>query len=135
VGLLYDALVRYYSQFEADPRIPTAIKTSADVMWRDDWVPPGTSYVGSDGITYTSVGAFKYVGKSCGPEGSATPAADLNQLIVNGYGFVGKVLNDATFQSRAALIFAGGVNSRGVTGDAKHFNQQYSSSFRALSLR
>jgi uncharacterized protein YjdB len=121
VGLLYDALVRYYQRFEADPRIPAAIKQSADIMWRDDWI--STSQ------------AFKYVGESCGSEGTASPAADLNQLIVNGYAFVGKNLNDATFAQRADQIFAGGVNGRGVTGDAKHFNQQYTSSYRYLSLR
>ena len=121
VGLLYDALVRYYQLFEADPRIPAAIKQSADIMWRDDWI--------------ASSGAFKYVGESCGPEGSASPASDLNQLIVNGYAFVGKTMNDGTFSQRADQIFAGGVNGRGVTGDAKHFNQQYTSSYRYLSLR
>jgi uncharacterized protein YjdB len=121
VGLLYDALVRYYQLFEADPRIPAAIKQSGDVMWRDDWI--------------ATSGAFKYVGESCGSEGTASPAADLNQLIVNGYAFVGKTMNDGTFNQRADQIFAGGVNGRGVTGDAKHFNQQYTSSYRYFSLR
>jgi hypothetical protein len=44
-------------------------------------------------------------------------------------------MNDGTFSQRADQIFAGGVNGRGVTGDAKHFNQQYTSSYRYLTLR
>lgn len=120
-GLLYDALLRYYTLFEPDPRIPSAVKGSIDILWRDDWIPASN--------------AFKYVGESCGPEGTASPAADLNQLILNGYAFVGKILNDATEQTRSSAVFAGGVNGRGVTGDAKHFNQQYTSSFRYFALR
>jgi hypothetical protein len=120
-GLLYDALLRYYTQFEPDPRIPAAVKGSLDILWRDDWIAASS--------------AFKYVGESCGPEGTASPAADLNQLILNGYAFVGKVLGDATSQSRANAVFAGGVNGRGVTGDAKHFNQQYTSSYRYFAIR
>jgi hypothetical protein len=137
VGLLYDALIRYYQLFEADPRIPAAIKQSADVMWRDDWVPAGVKYPNpyDPNEIKTSPGAFKYVGIDCPGEGGPTPAPDLNQLIVNGYAFVGKTYGDATFKQRADLIFTGGVNGRGVTGDSKHFNQQYTSSLRYLSLR
>jgi hypothetical protein len=114
VGLLYDALIQYYELFEPDPRIPEAIRQSADVMWRDDWVPTAQ--------------AFKYVAVECPGEGGPNPAGDLNALILNGYAFVGKAMNDATFAQRADQIFAGAVNARGVTGDAKHFNQQYTGS-------
>jgi hypothetical protein len=113
VGLLYDALIQYYELFEPDPRIPAAIEGSADVMWREDWLPESA--------------AFKYVAIACPGEGGPEPAADLNALIVNGYAFVGRTLNE-TFSQRADQIFAGAVNGRGVTGDAKHFNQQYTGS-------
>ena len=114
VGLLYDALIQYYELFEPDPRIPAAIKQSADVMWRDDWIPTAQ--------------AFKYVAIECPGEGGPNPAGDLNALILNGYAFVGKTMGDPTFAQRADQIFAGAVNARGVTGDAKHFNQQYTGS-------
>jgi hypothetical protein len=114
VGLLYDALIQYYELFEPDPRIPAAIKQSADVMWRDDWIPTAQAY--------------KYVAIECPGEGGPNPAGDLNALILNGYAFVGKTMGDPTFAQRADQIFAGAVNARGVTGDAKHFNQQYTGS-------
>lgn len=114
VGLLYDALIQYYELFEPDPRIPAAIRQSADVMWRDDWIP--------------SAQAFKYVAIECPGEGGPNPAGDLNALILNGYAFVGQAMGDGTFAQRADQIFAGAVNARGVTGDAKHFNQQYTGS-------
>lgn len=137
VGLLYDALIRYYTLFEADPRIPQAIKGSGEVMWRDDWVPAGVRYPNpyNRSETLTSPGAFKYVGVDCPDEGPASPSSDLNQMIVNGYAFVGKVLGDATFSRRADEIFAGGVNGRGVTAGIKQFNQQYTGSMYYIRAR
>ena len=120
VGLLYDGLVRYYDLFEKDARIPAAIKTSADVMWRDDWLAASN--------------AFKYVGIDCPGEGGTNPAPDLNNLIVNGFGFIWRTTGDATYRSRADLMVAGAINS-GATYYTKQFNQIYTSSYRYLAWR
>jgi hypothetical protein len=120
VGLLYDALIRYYDLFEKDERIPGAIKTSAEVLWRDDWIAKAS--------------AFKYVAVECPAEGSPNPAPDLNNLIVNGYAFTYWITKDQTWRTRADQIFAGAVRS-GATSLAKQFNQVYSSSFRYLAWR
>ena len=38
-GMIDDALIRYYTSFQADARIVPAIKRSVDFMWNNDWVP------------------------------------------------------------------------------------------------
>lgn len=121
VGLLYDGLIRYHELFEADPRIPTAIQQSADVMWQQDWIPTAE--------------AFKYVAISCPGEGGPTAAADLNNLIVNGYGWTYKRTGNATWKSRAEAIFAGSVNKDSPSSGPKQFNQSYTSSYRFLTWR
>jgi hypothetical protein len=130
IGLLYDELIRYYEHFEADPRIPAAIQTSAEQMWREAW-RPGAVNASSN----VQAPAFVYVSGNCSAEGGPTPAGDLNQLIVNGYGWTYKMTGNTLWKARADSVFAGGVSFGGVTGDSKHFNQQYTSSYRYLSWR
>jgi len=121
IGLLYDALIRYYELFEKDPRILPAIKASADILWRDDWLPANQ--------------AFKYLGQGCWGEGAADPAPDLNNLIVNGFAWIYKMTGDVTYKQRADAMFATPVNGDSPSSGPKWFNQSYTSSYRYLSWR
>ncbi len=118
VGLLNDALIRYYETFDADPRIPQAIRKSIDYMWANDWV--------------ASAKAFKYLEGTVAGEGDATPAPDLNNLIVNGFGFIYKLTGDATYRERGDAVFAGSVENAWLAG-SKQFNQEYTSSYKYLA--
>ncbi len=118
VGLLNDALIRYYEMFDADPRIPDAIRKSIDYMWANDWV--------------SSAKAFKYIEGTVAGEGDATPAPDLNNLIVNGFGFIYKLTGDATYKDRGDAVFTGGVDNAWLAG-SKQFNEEYTSSYKYLA--
>ncbi|HUQ84640.1 MAG TPA: hypothetical protein VM076_26040 [Gemmatimonadaceae bacterium] len=119
-GLLMDALARYYDTFERDPRIVTAVKKAADYLWANDWMP--------------SARAFRYIERVCPSEGFPTPAADLNNLIVNGYAWIYKQTGDAGYRQRADEIFEGAVYE-GWIGGAKQFNQVYAHALRYLESR
>jgi hypothetical protein len=122
-GMLNDALIRYYDTFEKDPRIPVAVKRSVDYLWNVSWDPTKQ--------------AFKYMDYTCslsGSGGGPTPYADLNNLIVSGFGFVAKTTGDQSYMTKADAIFAGGVNGAWVAG-SKQFNQEYTSSYRFLDMR
>jgi hypothetical protein len=121
VGLLLDALTRYSNLFEQDPRILPAVRRGVDYLWEHDWL--------------RGPRAFKYVEEVCPGEGGPSPAADLNNLLVNGYAWVYHETGDMEYRQRADEIFAGSVNAGAAGGDAKHFNQQYSSSIRYLTYR
>src|SRR5213078_1756025 len=70
-GMMHDALIKYYTYVQPDPRIPPAIKKTLDWMWATQWD--------------TSVQAFKYLDQVTST-GGTTPYPDLNGLIVTGYG-------------------------------------------------
>ena len=119
VGLLNDAMSRYHGLVEADSRIVPAIKKSLDYMWANDWLSADQ--------------AFVYLGGPCGSDGRWA-AADLNNLISSGFGFVYRQTGDGTYRTRGDAVFVGGVNG-GWLGSAKHFNQAYTSSYRYLAYR
>jgi hypothetical protein len=119
VGLLNDALIKYYTEFRADPRIPVAVRKSVDYMWANDWDDTAQSFVYLDG--------------PCAGNDVA-PAPDLNNLIVNGFGWVYRRTGDRVYLDRAERIFAGAVAKAWLEG-SKQFNQQYASSFRYLAYR
>lgn len=121
IGLLLDALARYHDLFEADPRILPAVQRTADYLWANDWLPRAR--------------AFKYLGQECPGEGGPTPAPDLNNLIVNGFAWVYHQTGNATYRQRADEIFAGALTTDAAAEDAKHFNQQYTSSLRYIAYR
>jgi hypothetical protein len=119
VGLLNDALIKYHSYFNADPRIPTAIQKSDDYMWLNDW---------DNGAK-----AFVYLDGPC-PADEGGPAPDLNNLTVNGFAWIYRQTGNAVYRDRADQIFAGGVANAWLDG-SKQFNQQYTSSYRYLAYR
>jgi hypothetical protein len=119
VGLLNDALIKYYTYFNADARILPAIRKSDDYMWAKDWNSAQTAFVYLDG--------------TC-PGDDGGPAPDLNNLVANSYGWVFKQTGNAAYRDRGDQIFAGGVAKAWLNG-SKQFNQQYTSSFRYLTYR
>jgi hypothetical protein len=113
-GLVHDVFIKYQEWFEADSRIPSAMKAALDFQWENMWVS------GSN--------AFKYV------ESSTQGSPDLNMLIVNGYGWYAQWSGDASYFDRAEKIFSGGVYGAYLQG-SKQFNQTYRSGFRYLYYR
>ena len=123
VGMLNDALIRYYTQVQADPRVVTAVKNAVDYMWTNDW--------------FSASSAFTYIEGACassGESGGAPGAADLNNLISSGYAFVAKQTGDASYYAKADAAFGGGVYGAWLYGP-KQFNQEYTASYRYLALR
>jgi hypothetical protein len=119
VGLLNDALVRYYTTFEADGRIVGSVRRAVDYMWERNWD------AGNQG--------FVYLEGHCNGDGPIQ-AGDINNLISSGFGFVYRQTGDATYRTRGDAVFAGGVVNAWLP-ISKQFNQQYTSSYRYLSYR
>ncbi|CAA9331358.1 MAG: hypothetical protein AVDCRST_MAG40-1921 [uncultured Gemmatimonadaceae bacterium] len=119
VGLLNDAMIRYFTLFERDGRILPSIKKSVDYMWTNDW--------------RSSANAFVYLGGPCSGAPTGT-AIDLNNLISTGFGFVYQQTGDPTYRTRGDQVFTGGVTGAFLAG-TKQFNQEYTSSHRYLTLR
>ncbi|MEZ0167167.1 hypothetical protein [Microvirga sp. TS319] len=118
-GMLNDTLIDYYTNYKADARIPAAIKKSVDYLWSHTWDEKSQSF---NYIEFNAKGEVK------------EPAPDLNNMIVDGFGFVYKMTGDATYKERGDKIFTGGVNGAWLEG-SKQFNQQYTTSYRYASLR
>jgi hypothetical protein len=118
-GMLNDALERYYTLFEADARIPAAVKRAVDYMWSANWD--------------AASGQFRYRDDHCNGEPPYL-TGDLNNLVVTGYAFTAKVTGDRSYMTKADAIFTGGVYGAWLTG-TKQFNQQYTTSYRYLGLR
>jgi hypothetical protein len=117
-GLMNEALMNYYEQVDADPRIVEFIKANLDYMWAHEWD--------------ATAKAFQYIDKDSTSGVEDVPAADLNMLIVNGFGFVYKHTGDVTYLERGDLVFAGGVEGGWLEG-SKQFNQQYASSYNYIA--
>ena len=115
-GIVNESLIDYYENFEADPRIFTAVKKANDYLWSNNWNP--------------SAQAFEYVGGNA-PTGGPTPAPDLNNLISPSFGWLYSVTGDATYKVRGDQIFAAGVNQTLLSG-SKQFNQEYTTSYEFL---
>jgi hypothetical protein len=116
-GLVNEALINYYEQVEADPRIVPFIKANLDYMWANEWD--------------ATAKAFQYVDKNVTSGDTDDPAPDLNGLIGTGFGFVYQHTGDATYLSRGDQVFAGGVEGAWLTG-SKQFNQEYAYSLNYL---
>ena len=117
-GMMHDALIKYYTYVQPDPRIPPAIKKTLDWMWATQWDP--------------SVQAFKYLDQVTST-GGTTPYPDLNGLIVTGYGWYYQYSGNATYKTEGDAILAGG-NAAYLDG-YKQFNQTYTQSYRYLFYR
>jgi len=127
-GLFNDALIRYWEEFERDPRIVPAIQRSVDWLWNTQWVASG--------------GGFRYSEGPCtlpGAGATMDPAPDLNLLLVTAFGFLYQELNDPRYRQWGDIVFHEGIRrawlgSSPRNGD-KQFNQQFRSAFRYLHYR
>jgi PKD repeat protein len=113
-SLTAEALIRYYTEIEADPRIPTSLALGANAIWDRAWNPTNSS--------------FWY------RLNEQTPAPDLNLLIAPVYGWLYKTTGDSSYRDRGDAIFNGGVEQAWLVG-AKQFNQNYRWSFDYLKWR
>lgn len=114
LGLLNDALIDYYTNFEQDERLLLAVKKSLDYIWTNLWV--------------SSQKAFLYRSNQCRDE-TAVPAPDLNMLLVSGFGFVYSKTGDVRYVERGDLVFRGGIEGAWL-GGSKVFNENFFSSYR-----
>jgi len=119
-GLLNDAYVQYYENFEPDARIPAAIKKSIDWLWNTQWS--------------TSAKAFNYYSGTCPNIGDATPTADLNGMFLEAWGWYYRHSGDAAYRNQAEQILQGGVNGAWLQA-TKQYNQHYAHSWRYLWYR
>jgi hypothetical protein len=127
-GLFNDALIRYWEEFEKDPRILNAIRLNTDWMWTTQWSAAGSG--------------FKYSEAACTKPGAGateTPAPDLNLLMVNAFGFLYQQLGDPKYLIQGDQVFRLGIKHAWLGGTAlqgnKQFNQQYRSAYRYLFYR
>jgi hypothetical protein len=127
-GLLHDAMIRYYEDFEADPRIVGSVAKGADFLW--------TQWVASDGGFQYAEGNYQY------PDGQwihMKAAPDLNLLIVNSFGFAYQQTRQSRFRERGDVVFQEGVRrawfGSGATSADKQYNQQFRSAFRYFEYR
>jgi hypothetical protein len=124
VGLTAEALIQYYETQSQDARIPSAVKTAMDWLWANAWVPANQSFWYENWVASPSQ-----------PLPASPGVPDLNLLIAPAYAWLYKQTGDTTYRNRADAIFASGVTQAWVSGDGKHFNQQYRWSFDYLKWR
>jgi hypothetical protein len=122
-GLMNEALINYYERVNPDPRIVDLIAKNVKYIYDHEFNPATgmIRYVSAD-----TLGSVTEEGET------ADYTADLNGLIVNGFGFVYAHTGDITFKQMGDAVFAGGVNGAGLDG-SKQFNQEYETSWKYLS--
>jgi hypothetical protein len=119
-GMLDDTLIKLYDEYKPDPRIPDAVRRSADYLWTQ-WNPTAK--------------AIQYISVVCPNVGSPTdlwPA--LNTMSVNAFAWTYARTRDVTYRDRADALFAGTVYGANFFS-SKEFNQTFHSSFRYLAYR
>lgn len=116
VGLMNDALIKYYERVESDDRIPKSIQRSAEFLWSTQWK--------------AQAGAFQYASVPLGGNYTITydtPAYDLNLLIINTIAFAGYTSKDPKWRDAADIVLAGTLPNAWPQG-SKQFNQLFYSS-------
>ncbi len=119
VGMLNDTLIQYHDHFEEDPRILPAVKRALDYLWDKNWDAKAQ--------------AFVYLEGPC-QDNDTGPAPDLNNLILNGFGWVYRQTGDATYRDRGDAVLTGAVKGAWLAG-SKQFNQSYTTSYKYAAFR
>jgi len=107
-GLINAAFIRYYTWYDGDSRIPTAIQKAIDHEWDNLWVS------GDHGFLYQT--------------GASSGQPDLNMLCVIGPAWYYAYSSTSTYLTRANTIFEAGVDyayQGGANTGIKQWNQQY----------
>jgi hypothetical protein len=133
-GVLAHQLQRYYEQFEADPRIPAAVRRWCDYVWprlvvlRDPAKP-------NDPVVQVRYRELPGMGADGTLEPTA-PTAELNMLMVSAFAFAAAHASAADAPElwrRADALWAGGMAPMHL--GEKLWNQRYAQSTRYLALR
>ncbi len=119
VGILNTALIKYNTYFEKDARILPAVQKAADYMWTKNWIASGS------GFMYLEASCVNPNGGSDGPY----PAPDLDNLIVDNFGWLYQQTGNSAYRTEGDQVFTGGVNNAWLDG-TKQFNENYGNSFR-----
>jgi hypothetical protein len=121
-------MIRYYEDFEADPRIITAVVKGTDFLW--------TQWVADSGGFQYAEGRYQY------PDGQwidTYAAPDLNMLIVTSFGFGYQQTRQVKYRNQGDLVFREAIQrawyGSGAASADKHYNQQFRSSFRYFAYR
>jgi hypothetical protein len=118
-SLTAHALISYDSQIGGNSQILPAIKTAADWIWNNTWLPDQE--------------CFQYTDRNV-DSGGVEPAPDLNLLIAPVYAWLWHKTGDVTYMNMADKIFVGGVKSAYLV-NGKQFNQNYRWSFDYIKWR
>lgn len=118
-AMLSDALIRVYTSYRQDPRIPSAVKRTADFLW--------TQWRAGDATP-----SFNYYEAQCNNQhgnGGPNATGDLTGLFVTTYAWLAS--QDASYRSKADAVF--GAAMKGMYPQAsKQFNQAFAFGWRAL---
>ena len=118
-ALLADALIRVYNEYRPDPRIPGAVKKTADFLWTQwragDAVPSFNYYEGYCSNQHGTAGA------------TATP--DLTGLFTSTYAWMAK--QDPAYRTKSDQVFNATMNGMYPQG-SKQFNQAFAFGWRAM---
>ena len=128
VALTSHALIEY-NELVGDPNILPLIKTAADFMWSNMWLPNSNAfqYTNVDTALFSPT-AFAY------NTGGKEPAPDLNLLIAPIYAWLYHQTGELKYINQADAIFNGGVTQAYLV-NGKQFNQNYRLSFHYLKWR
>lgn len=114
VALAAEALIRYWD-VSHDPRVPPALQTAADGLWRSwDVASQSFLYYNADGTTMVS--------------------PDLNLLIAPLYGWVFRQTGAQQYRDEGDQVFNGGVSGAWLDG-GKQFSQNYRWSGKYIEWR
>ena len=118
-AMLADALIRVYTQYRPDPRIPGAVKKTADFLW--------TQWRSKDAIP-----SFNYYEGVCvNHHGAAAPTAtaDLTGMFTSTYAWMSS--QDPAYRAKSDLVFSATMKGMFPQG-SKQFNQAFAFGWRAL---
>lgn len=118
-GMLADALIRVYTQYRADARIPDAVKKTADFLW--------TQWRANDAVP-----SFNYYEAFCSNKhGTGGPSAtpDLTGIFTSMYSWM--AAQDPAYRTKSDAVF--NATMEGMHPSAsKQFNQAFAYGWRAL---
>jgi hypothetical protein len=118
-AMLADALIRVYTQYRADPRIPAAVQKTADYLW--------TQWRAKDAVP-----SFNYYEGPCSNiHGSSGPSAtpDLTGIFTSLYAWMAK--QDPAYRAKSDAVFLATMNGMYPQG-SKQFNQAFAFGWRAM---
>ena len=128
-ALLNDALILYYQFVSPDSRILSAVKRNLDYNWANTWLGHREN---AQAFAYYEWAYTSPVDPSWA--GGRYAAGDLNNMMVNGFGWVYSMTGDGAYRDRGNAVFLGGV-ALGYLQSSKQFNQQYHGSWRFIGYR